>query len=126
MKIGIEHVAVFAKDSKALTDWYKNLFDCEIVFETGTGIYFIAFADKSMMEICPASTVNVPTELTIAGIRHIAISVDDFDMLADRVRKTGAEIISDAVVNENGVGTMFFRDPEGNILHLISRKTPLV
>ncbi|MBQ8525549.1 MAG: VOC family protein [Clostridia bacterium] len=126
MKIGIEHIAIFAKDTKALSDWYKDLFDGEVVYDNGKGTYFIAFADKSMIEFCKASTENVPTELSVAGIRHIAISVDDFEVLVDRVKKTGAEIITDAVVNDKGVGTMFFRDPEGNILHLISRKTPLV
>ena len=126
MRIGIEHVAVFAKDTKALSDWYKEVFDCKVVYDSGKGTYFIAFEDNSMIEFCTASTENIPSELTAPGLRHIAISVDDFDVLADRVRKTGAQIISEPVVNEKGVGTMFFRDPEGNILHLISRKTPLV
>lgn len=126
MKIGIEHVAIFAKDTKALSDWYKEIFDGEVVYDNGKGTYFIAFEDKSMIEFCKASSDAVPTELSDGGLRHIAISVDDFEMLVDRVKKAEVEIITDAVVNEKGIGTMFFRDPEGNILHLISRVTPLV
>lgn len=33
MKIGIEHIAIYAKDTKKLSDWYKNLFDGEIVYD---------------------------------------------------------------------------------------------
>ena len=126
MKIGIEHIAIYAKDTKKLSDWYKDIFDGEVVYDNGKGTYFIAFSDKSMIEFCSSDSENIPTELTVPGIRHIAISVDDFDLLVDRVKKTGVEILKDAVVSDKGIGTMFFRDIEGNILHLISRKTPLI
>ena len=126
MKIGIEHIAIYAKDTKKLSDWYKQIFDGEVVYDNGKGTYFIAFSDKSMIEFCSSESDNIPTELTVPGIRHIAISVDDFEALVSRVKDTGVEILKDAVVSDKGIGTMFFRDPEGNILHLISRKTPLI
>lgn len=126
MKIGIEHVAIFAKDTKMLSDWYKDLFDGRIVYDNGKGTYFVAFSDNSMIEFCKASTDVIPTELSEGGLRHIAISVDDFDLLVSKVKEKNVEIITDAVMNDKGIGTMFFRDPEGNILHLISRITPLV
>ena len=123
---GIEHVAIFAKDTKALSDWYVKMFDGFIAYDNGKGTYFVAFEDKSMIEFCTASTENVPTELSVAGIRHIAISVDDFEGAVARVKAEGCEIITDASVNPAGIGTMFFRDPEGNILHFISRPEPLI
>ncbi len=126
MITGIEHVAIFAKDTKALSDWYADLFGGKIVYDNGKGTYFVAFSDKSMIEFCVASTENVPTETTVAGVRHIALSVSDFEGAVEKVKKAGAEIITDAAVAPNGIGTMFFRDPEGNILHFISRPEPLV
>lgn len=126
MITGIEHVAIFAKDTKTLSDWYVNMFDGKIVYDNGKGTYFVAFSDKSMIEFCVASTENTPTETSVAGVRHIALSVDDFDGAVKKVKQSGAEIITDASVNANGIGTMFFRDPEGNILHFISRPQPLV
>lgn len=126
MKIGIEHIAIYAKDTKMLSDWYKNVFDGEVVYDNGKGTYFIAFSDKSMIEFCSSENENIPTELTVPGIRHIAISVDDFDALVSKVKSENVEILKDATVSDKGIGTMFFRDPEGNILHLISRKTPLI
>ena len=126
MKIGIEHIAIFAKDTKALSQWYKEMFDGEVVYDNGKGTYFVAFSDKSMIEFCKADDVNIPTELSTAGIRHIAISVDDFENLCKKVIDSGAEILKEASVSDKGIGTIFFRDIEGNILHLISRPTPLI
>lgn len=126
MKIGIEHVAIYAKDTKKLSDWYKDMFDGEIVYDNGKGTYFVAFSDKSMIEFCSSEDANVPTELTVPGIRHIAISTDDFDTLCTKVIKSGVEILKPAAVSDKGIGTIFFRDIEGNILHLISRPSPLV
>ena len=126
MKIGIEHIAIFAKDTKALSDWYKDMFGGQVVYDNGKGTYFIAFSDKSMIEFCKADSDNVPTELSVPGIRHIALSVDEFEPVVAKVKESGAEIITDASVNAKGIGTLFFRDPEGNILHLIYRPEPLV
>lgn len=127
MITGIEHIAIYAKDTKSLSDWYVNMFDGEIVYDNGKGTYFVAFQDKSMIEFCKnAEENNELTSLERPGIRHIALSVDNFEKAVSKVKNAGVEILKDAVVTEKGIGTMFFRDPEGNILHFISRVTPLI
>ena len=126
MITGIEHIAIFAKDTKALSDWYVNMFDGKIVYDNGKGTYFVAFSDKSMIEFCSAVSENVPTELEVPGVRHIALAVDNFDEAVAKAKAAGVEILKDASVGSNGIGTMFFRDPEGNILHYIARPNPLV
>ena len=126
MITGIEHVAIFANDTKTLSEWYAKLFNGEIVYDNGKGPYFVAFSDKSMIEFCKSEKENVPTELEAPGIRHLAIATNDFENDVKKVKESGALIIKDATVTAKGVGTMFFRDPEGNILHFISRTEPLV
>ncbi len=127
MITGIEHIAIYAKDTKALSDWYVKMFDGEIVYDNGKGTYFVAFSDKTMIEFCKNdAVVNEPTALDVPGIRHIALSTDDIDAAAEKVKAAGVEILKDVAVSDKGIGTMFFRDPEGNILHFISRPTPLV
>ncbi|MBE7050194.1 MAG: VOC family protein [Ruminococcaceae bacterium] len=124
---GIEHVAIFANDTKKLSDWYVDMFEGKIAYDNGKGTYFVAFSDKSMIEFCTSTPeANELTDLEKPGIRHIAIAVDDFEGAVAKVKASGVEIIKDADVNASGIGTMFFRDPEGNILHFISRPTPLV
>ncbi len=127
MITGIEHLAIYAKDTKKLSDWYVDMFDGKIVYDNGKGTYFVAFSDKSMIEFCSnESEENVLTALETPGIRHIALSVDDFDAAVAKVKEAGVEVLKEAAVAANGIGTMFFRDPEGNILHFISRPAPLV
>ena len=127
MITGIEHIGLYAKDTKKLADWYVENMNAKIVFTNDSGVYFIAFSDKSMIEICKnEDEANIPTEMTVPGLRHIALNVDDFESTVASIKAAGVEILTEPVTLPNGVSTMFFRDIEGNILHLISRKTPLV
>ena len=127
MITGIEHIAIYAKNTKALSDWYVDMFDGEIVYDNGKGTYFVAFSDKSMIEFCQSTdSDNIPTGLEVPGIRHIALSVDDFESAVSKVKSSDVEILKDAAVSAKGIGTLFFRDPEGNILHLIYRPEPLI
>lgn len=127
MITGIEHIAIYAKDTQVLSQWYVDVFDGEIVYDNGKGTYFVAFSDKSMIEFCKNDTTdNNATDLDVPGIRHIALSVDDLDGAVEKVKAAGVEILKDKAVSEKGIGTMFFRDPEGNILHFISRPEPLI
>ena len=124
---GIEHIGIYAEDSKALADWYIDMFGCTIAYENAVkGTYFVAFADKSMIEICKASSSDENSALTDPGIRHIALTVEDFEGVVAKLKDAGTEIVTDAVVAPSGIKTMFFRDIAGNILHLISRPAPLI
>lgn len=127
MITGIEHVAVYAKDTRALADWYVRVFNGEIVYDNGKGTYFVAFSDKSMIEICKNDAEeNVPSELTTPGLRHIALSVDNFDEAVEKIKAEKVEILAEPSVSAKGIATMFFRDIEGNIFHFISRPEPLI
>ncbi|MBQ6998893.1 MAG: VOC family protein [Clostridia bacterium] len=128
MVTGIEHIGLYAKDSKALADWYIDMFGCTIAYEnTSKGTYFVAFADKSMIEICKASDDMLSNPaLTDAGLRHIALTVSDFDAVVAKLKGADTEIVADEVTSSSGVKTIFFRDIAGNILHLISRPEPLI
>jgi predicted enzyme related to lactoylglutathione lyase len=50
--------------------------------------------------------------------------VDDFDADLARIRAAGVKFLSEPL-DAKGVRVVFFTDPEGNILHLIQRQTPL-
>ena len=122
---GIEHLAIAAKDTTALKDWYIRLFDFKQVYDNGKGTFFLKAQDGSMIEyITAADETDRPTEKAL-GIRHIAIAVDDFEGMVDILTKENVEVVTAPVVAPNGIKTFFFRDPEGNILHLIYRPQPL-
>lgn len=124
--IGIEHVGIFSKDSEALKDWYIKLFGWKQVYaNVEKKTFFLKADDGGMIEFCRSDEDGGVLGDKVTGIRHIAISVDNFDEAVERVKSSGAEIVTDAAVSSKGVGTMFFRDPDGNVLHLICRAEKL-
>jgi catechol 2,3-dioxygenase-like lactoylglutathione lyase family enzyme len=125
---GMEHLAIISKDTLKLKDWYQSLFGGEVVYDNGKGTYFLAFPDKSMIEFIMSDLDNGTNELKTGGIRHIALGVGDseFDELVAKLKSENVEVLTDVSVNPKGLKTFFFRDIDGNILHLIYRPTPLV
>lgn len=128
MVTGIEHVGIYAKDSKSLAQWYIDMFGCTVAYvNEAKGTYFVAFPDKSMIEICKSEDKDcTKPEPTQAGIRHLALTVNDFDAVVEKLKDAKTEIVTDAATSSSGVKTIFFRDMAGNILHLISRPEPLI
>lgn len=122
---GIEHIAIAAKDTAALKDWYSRIFGFTQVYDNGKGTYFLKAQDGAMIEFIKSveDTGTLPEKAS--GIRHIAISVDDFEGMVELLSKEEVEVVTAPTVAPNGIKTFFFRDPEGNILHLIDRPQPL-
>ncbi len=125
---GMEHVAIFAKDTKTLTDWYKEMFGLREVYNNGKGTIFLAFKSGDMIEFCMAAEPKQDATDKTAGIRHLALAIDDdkFEPMVEKLKASKAPVISDVVVSPKGIKTFFFSDPEGNICHLIVRPEPLV
>ena len=127
MITGIEHIAVCAKDTLKLKDWYVKMFDFKVVYDNGKGTYFVAAPDGSMIEIIAAGDDTGKCQPADSGVRHFALSVteDGFDKMTQKLKAEGVEIVTD-VKEKNGIKTFFFRDIEDNIFHLIYRPNPLV
>ena len=129
MVTGIEHFGLVARDTAALKDWYCRIFGTTLAYDNGKTppTYFVRFADGALLEIYPMSD-DSPVETAgnkTRGLRHIALSVDDFDATANALLAEGVEVLDAPATSASGVSTFFFRDPEGNILHLIHRVQPL-
>ncbi len=120
---GIEHAAIAAKDVERLANFYVQTLGFEINYRGKTAI-FVKAGDGSMIEIVPAD--GAPSEATpkTPGLRHLALSVTDFDTECERLAAAGIAFLDPPLI-KGGNKVVFFRDPEGNILHLIERSTPL-
>lgn len=125
MKIGIEHIGIFTEDTKSLKDWYIAMFDWKEVYDNGKGTYFLKADDGVMIEFCKSDVDGGSHAMNATGVRHIAISVDEFDALVKKLTEAGVKVLTEATVSDKGIGTMFFEDPAGNVLHLINRPSPL-
>lgn len=124
---GVEHIAVCAKDTKALTDWYVKMFGFDIVYDNGKGTYFVKAADGSMLEIIKADGGEEEKNISALGLRHFALSVtdEDFDKEVLKLKEAGVEVVTDVKISPKGIKTFFFKDIEGNVFHLIYRPVAL-
>ena len=115
---GIEHTAIASTDPEALAAWYEKNLDFPVCFRYA-GNVFVKARDGTMLEIIPSQGDRLETGPKTPGIRHLAISVDDFDSAVEDLKAKGIEI--DNLVEAEGNRLAFFRDLEGNICHIIHR-----
>lgn len=121
---GLEHTAIASPDPKKLAQWYVDYVGFHINFSYD-GNYFVKAANGSMLEIIPSiGTMAETPGMKEPGIRHLAIAVDDFDAAHQTLKQKGVEFLGEPF-NNQGNHLVFFKDGDGNILHLIKREKPL-
>lgn len=126
MVTGIEHVAIASPDPHRLAEWYVEHLGFVVNYRSSHGkTVFIKAADGSMIEIIESAPDTVPaTGMNAAGLRHLALTVADFPAVYTRLKEQGISFLTDAQTTK-GNSLAFFTDPDGNILHLLHRETPL-
>lgn len=120
---GLEHTAIASPDPRALAHWYADHLEFVINFEYD-GNFFLRAKNGSMLEIIPSQGDRGPQAMRDPGIRHLAVEVDDFDAALSELRAKKVKFLAEPYENQ-GNRLVFFSDRDGNILHLISRPTPL-
>jgi glyoxylase I family protein len=123
---GIEHTAIASPDPERLAQWYVDHLDFTINYTSkNSRTRFVKASDGTMIEIIESKgAVNLPTKLDEPGIRHMALTVDDFDSTYQRLKDGGISFLSEPV-KKGGNSLVFFTDLDGNILHLLQRDTPM-
>jgi catechol 2,3-dioxygenase-like lactoylglutathione lyase family enzyme len=123
---GIEHTAIASPEPERLAQWYVENLGFTINYQsTNSRTVFVKAADGSMIEIIeaghPAAGVS---QMNDPGFRHLALTVEDFDDAYRRLKDRGVPFLTE-VTRKAGNSLVFFSDPDGNILHLLHRETPL-
>ena len=123
---GIEHTAIASADPHRLADWYVAHLGFVINYRSSRGkTVFIKAADGSMIEIIESAPGTSPAPgMKDAGIRHLALVVEDFDAEYARLRSEGVAFLTEPE-RATGNSIAFFHDCDGNILHLLHREKPL-
>jgi glyoxylase I family protein len=122
---GIEHTAIASPDTERLARWYVDALGFAINYESpSSGTFFVRAPNGSMLEIIRAEGDRAAQTMKTPGIRHLALTVVDFDAALGRLREKQVAFLTEPATAK-GVRTVFFNDPDGNILHLIQREQPL-
>ena len=124
MNFSVEHIGLAARDTALLRDWYVNKLGAQVVFENDQQprAFLLEMPGGLLIEIYPADFSIVETaENRLAGWRHLALTVASFEEASSELAGRGV-IFQDQIKPAGGGGrVLFFRDPEGNLLHLVER-----
>jgi|SRR5581483_10331097 len=122
MLIGIDHTAIASQQPLQLAQWYERSLAFRIIAEN-EGKYFLQAPNGTLLEIIPGEGSLPPPKLTDVGVRHVALLVDDLTRSCDELKERGIEFITGILKVESlGLQVIFFRDLDGNLLHLIHRR----
>jgi glyoxylase I family protein len=126
MITGIEHVGLAAEDPQTLVDWYITLLGFRIVYALpDRRTYFIRARNGGMIEVYPAQHACPALDNVHRGLRHIALTVTDCDATVKALREQGVAVPEATRVSTVEMKLAFFQDPEGNLLHLVERRTEI-
>jgi catechol 2,3-dioxygenase-like lactoylglutathione lyase family enzyme len=124
----IEHIAIAAADPAGLARWYCDTLNFRMaVADDESQTYFVSLANGGILEILPANErLRVEHRADDAGIRHIALAVDDFEPAYQTLRNQGVQFVGPHYRSPDGSTCFdFFPDPEGNLLQLVYRAQAL-
>jgi glyoxylase I family protein len=125
MVTGIEHTAIASTDPAKLAQWYVDHLGFAINYKSSNSkTHFVKAPDGTMIEIIEAKAAGAAPGMKDPGIRHMAMTVADFPAACARLKELGVEFLGEPAT-VGGNSTVFFRDGDGNILHLLHREKPL-
>ena len=124
MSFQVEHVGLAARDPGALKEWYARVLGAREVFTDGKTppAYLLALNGGALIEIYPADSSRAePGDNRLAGWRHLALRVGSIEAAREALQRSGV-VFEEPIKPAGGGGrVLFFRDGEGNLLHLVER-----
>jgi glyoxylase I family protein len=122
MITGLEHTAIASFDPHRLSKWYIQHLAFTLKLDTGKTVY-IQSPNGVLLEFVFADAQPPEPRIRDAGLRHIAISVDQLESTFNVLQSAGVKFADQALILP-GMRLHFFQDPDGNFLHLIEREVP--
>lgn len=124
MNFTLEHIALPARDINSLRDWYVAKLGAKCVAPNGEQPpYFIQLPGTATTFEVYTATGSTPltSDNGIAGWRHLALRVDSIKAARKQLEARG--VVFDAATKPaaGGGNVLFFKDCEGNLLHLVER-----
>ena len=124
MKFAVEHIGLAARDTVALRDWYVRVLDAREVFTDGNTppAFFLELPGGLLIEIYAAGSLAAQTgDNKLAGWRHLAMRVESIEVARGDLALRGLSLEERIKPAGEGGRVLFFKDAEGNLLHLIER-----
>lgn len=126
--IRLDHVAITVRDMERSVGFYRDLLGFEVLGQLflNEGTLKIVYLQSGAVRVelfefrgqDAETAVGVPD--TVGGFKHLALQTDDVDGVAARLKAAGTEFTLEPLDAVGRVRLAFFRDPDGNLLELVS------
>jgi glyoxylase I family protein len=120
----IEHVGLMTKNIPAMAEWYNTKLGFSTVFvaEEPPFVTIIQKGSGMMIELFPwKQGFNGPVDSTERQVSHLCLESTNIDEDCSILSEKGIKFESDPFPIFNSGRAVFFRDIEGNYIHLVER-----
>jgi catechol 2,3-dioxygenase-like lactoylglutathione lyase family enzyme len=118
----IDYTVVFVRDMAAMRRFYEDILGFRLSRELSPGWIEYRVGDNTLALARPRLTAgDVPTPKGSASLQlAFKVSAPEVDRCADELVRQGVNVVSPPTDQAFGHRTLFFRDPDGNLLEVFA------
>jgi catechol 2,3-dioxygenase-like lactoylglutathione lyase family enzyme len=118
----IDYTVIFARDMEAMRRFYEDVLGFPLLRELSPGWIEYRVGDNTLALARPTRTAaDAPTPKGSASLQlAFKVSAPEVDRCADELLRQGIELLSPPTDEVFGHRTVFFRDPDGNLLEVFA------
>jgi catechol 2,3-dioxygenase-like lactoylglutathione lyase family enzyme len=118
----IDYTVIFVRDMAAMRRFYEDILGFPLLRELSPGWIEYRLGDNTLALAKPSLTAaDAPTPTGSASLQlAFKVSVSEVDQCADQLVRQGVSLLSPPTDQAFGHRTLFFRDPDGNLLEVFA------
>ena len=118
----IDYTVIFVRDMTAMRRFYEDVLGLPLLRELSPRWIEYRLGDNTLALARPSLTAaDVPTPNGSASLQlAFKVSVREVDECADELVRQGVDLLSPPTDQAFGHRTLFFRDPDGNLLEVFA------
>jgi catechol 2,3-dioxygenase-like lactoylglutathione lyase family enzyme len=116
----IDYTVIFVRDMPAMRRFYEDILGFPLVRELSPGWIEYQLGGNTLALAKPSLTAeDAPTPTGSASLQlAFKVSAPDVNRCADELVRQGVNLVSPPTDRSFGHRTLFFRDPDGNLLEV--------
>jgi catechol 2,3-dioxygenase-like lactoylglutathione lyase family enzyme len=118
----IDYTVIFVRDMAAMRRFYEDILRFPLLRELSPGWIEYRLGDNTLALARPSKTAaDIPTPTGSASLQlAFKVSAPEVDQCADELLRQGVDLLSPPTDQVFGHRTLFFRDPDGNLLEVFA------
>lgn len=118
----VDYTVIFVRDMETMRYFYESIMRFQLLRELSSNWIEYKVGSNTLVLSRPGLTASdVPTPYGSAAL-HLAfkVSAREVDQCAEELMRMGVSLLSPPTNRDFGHRTLFFRDPDGNLLEMFA------